>query len=120
MSKTILIAEDAPMLREMLALELREHGLAVELAKDGKEAITAIKKKKPALLLLDLVMPRVDGFAVLQYMHQKGCTFPVVILSNLSDPQEEQRCRDLGAKDFLIKSQFDAGELWRKIEQYVE
>lgn len=116
---TVLIAEDAPMLREMMAVDLQEHGVHVELAKNGAEAITAIHRKRPSLLLLDLLMPKKDGFAVLQDIKEKGYHFPVVVLSNLSDPVLQRKCLELGAKEFIVKSQLDDGDLWQRVRGYL-
>ena len=100
-------------------MDLEEEGAKVLLAEDGEEAMKILKNVSPDLLLLDLLMPKLDGFGVLKQWKQKGFSFPVIMLSNLSNPEQEQQCRDLGAKDFIIKSQLDAGELWGLIQQYL-
>ncbi len=74
---------------------------------------------RPSILLLDLLMPKLDGYGVLEYIRSKGHDFPVVILSNLSDPLEKEKCFRLGAIDFLVKSDLDEGELWEHIKKYV-
>jgi two-component system response regulator VicR len=116
----ILVAEDEATLLEMIAFDLEEQGASVMRAKDGEEAIQMMNKQQPDLLLLDLLMPKKDGFDVLKYVRKKGYAFPVVIISNLSAPLEERLCRDLGAKDYLIKSQFDTGDLWERVKKYLK
>lgn len=115
----VLIAEDEPVLREIIALELAERGVQTELARDGEEAITLIDRAQPALLLLDLLMPRKDGYAVLRHSVEKGYTFPILILSNLSATEEEGKCLKLGAKEFIVKSHLDSGDLWGHVRKYL-
>lgn len=113
----ILVAEDEPLLRDMLQLDLQEQGAIVTVTHDGEEAIAAMDKEPPQLLLLDLIMPRKDGFAVLQHIRDKAYDFPVIVLSNLSDPAQERRCKELGARDFLVKSNLGTGELWEHLKK---
>lgn len=119
MTKTILIAEDDAFFGETIQLSLQEQGMKVQLVKNGEEAIAAIDKKRPDLLLLDLLMPKKDGFAVLHHVKDKGYVFPIVILSNLSDEMDDERCKELGVKDYYIKSDMDEDELWPKIKKYL-
>ena len=119
MSKTILIAEDEPSIRDMMAEDLREEGQTVETAKDGEEAIAMMDARQPALLLLDVLMPKKDGFDVLLHIREKGYRFPVLVLSNLTEPKDEERCYALGAKAFMVKSQLDSGDLWKKVRKYL-
>ena len=116
---TVLVAEDDAFFRETIQLALEEHGIRVRTAKHGGEAIEMIGSEQPDLLLLDLLMPHTDGFAVLNFVHDKNYQFPVVILSNLSDDIDNEKCFQLGAKDYFIKSDMDEDELWPKIEKYL-
>ena len=118
-SSSILIVEDEPFLRDIIQMSLLEHDVSVTLASNGSEAIESIERQRPALVLLDLLMPRVDGYAVLEYIRSRGYTFPVVVLSNLGDPLEQEKCMNLGAKDFIIKSNLDEDELWSKISVHL-
>ena len=119
MTTTILVAEDDPFFRETIQLALEEHGVNVVTSRHGGEAIEAMKKETPDLLLLDLLMPHTDGFAVLAHIKEQGFSFPVVILSNLSDDIDNEKCFSLGAKDYFIKSDMDEDELWPKIQPYL-
>ena len=85
-SSSILIVEDEPFLRDIIQMSLLEHDVSVTLASNGSEAIESIERQRPAPVLLDLLMPRVDGYAVLEYIVSRGYTFSVVVLSNLGDP----------------------------------
>ncbi len=119
MSKRILLAEDEAFLKETIQLELEANGADVQAVMNGEEAIEAIDARQPDLLLLDLLMPKKDGYGVLQHIREKGYTFPVIILSNLSNEIDRDKCLALGAKDYFIKSDMDEDELWPKILQYL-
>jgi two-component system response regulator VicR len=115
----ILLAEDEAFLKETIQLELESHEVLVRGVMNGEEAITAMDENVPDLLLLDLLMPKKDGYAVLQHIREKGYVFPVIILSNLSNEIDRDKCLALGAKDYFIKSDMDEDELWPKIQQYL-
>jgi len=117
--KTILIAEDEEFIANLYKVNLEKHGVHVEIVSDGNEAITFIDQSHPDLLLLDLLMPDVDGFQVLDHIKEKGYSFSVVILTNLSQEIDKKKCQDLGAKDFFVKSDLSVEELWEKIKQYL-
>jgi CheY-like chemotaxis protein len=117
--KSILLVEDERMIRDMLALDLQEQGAGVTIAVDGEEAIEFLKEHQPDLILLDILMPKKDGFAVLEFLRQQHSAIPVVMLTNLSSPDHERTCRDLGARDFIIKSELDTGELWDRVKRYM-
>lgn len=119
MSKRILIAEDDAFLVKMYQLELQEAGYEIEIAKDGQKAIDSITKKEPDLLLLDLLMPDVDGFGVLTHIQKKGYKFPVIVLSNLSQEIDKEKCKALGARDYFVKSDMELDQLATLIKKYV-
>lgn len=119
MAKTILLVEDDSFLRETMRLHLEEQGVKVQEAANGEEAIDIIERGKPHLLLLDLLMPKRDGYSVLSHIRERAYDFPVIILSNLSDYLDHNKCEKLGAKDFFIKSDMDEEELWPRIQKYL-
>ena len=102
-----------------MAAALKEHGASVRVSADGVEAVEEIERKQPDLLLLDLLMPRQDGFFVLRHIKEKGYTFPVVIISNLSGDITPQKCFLIGAVDYLVKSDMDEDELWPRIQKFL-
>ncbi len=118
-SKHILIAEDEWMIGDMLHYELSTYGPSVSIARNGAEALEAISRQRPDLLLLDLLMPKKDGYEVLRALQAQNADFPIVILSNIDDPKEQGKCLDLGAEMFLVKSQVDPDALWKKVQQYL-
>ena len=117
--KTILVAEDEAFLRETIQLGLEAHDVHVMVVSNGEDAIECIRSSSPDLLLLDLLMPKKDGYSVLAYLHEQNSPLPVIILSNISDEVDQKKCMALGARNFLIKSDMDEDELWPKIQPYL-
>lgn len=122
MDKTVFLIEDDRFLREMLSQKLSEQKIKVEAAVDGKTALEMIKTVKPDLILSDLLLPDVDGFEVLAAI-QKNTAFanvPVLVLSNLDKMEDIQKAKDLGAKDFMVKSNFTSNEIVAKVKEYLK
>ncbi len=122
MPKRILITEDDPYLAKLYSKHLSaEPGFAVEIVRSGEEAIAAIGKNPPDLLLLDLLLPGTDGFGVLEYVksNPERFSFPVIILTNLGQEADIERGRKLGASDYLVKSDLYLTELAEKVRQYL-
>lgn len=117
--KTILIIEDDKFLRELIAQKLIKEDYEVTEAIDGEEGIRKIKEEKPDLILLDLILPGIDGFEVLSRMRDDPeiSSIPVIILSNLGQKEDVERGLKLGAKDYLIKAHFTPGEIIEKIKK---
>ena len=114
--KTILITDDDEFLTSMYELSLKKDGVRVVVAHDGEQALAQMEKEKPDLMLLDLLMPKMDGFSVLQHMKEKNIHVPVVILSNLKGEMDQKRCKELGAKDYYCKSDMDLDALTAKVK----
>ncbi|MEE8131919.1 MAG: response regulator [Candidatus Paceibacterota bacterium] len=102
--KKILIGEDEKPLARTMNLKLSKAGFAVTVAYNGEEALEAIKKDTFDLIILDIVMPKMDGFGLLVELRKMGNKTPVMITSNLSQPEDEKKAKDLGAQDYFIKS----------------
>ena len=119
MPKKILIAEDDSFLTKMYKLNLDEDDWEVEIVANGEQATLSMDKEKPDILLLDLLMPKVDGFAVLEHVKRKGYTFPVIILTNLSQEVDQKKCKDLGAVGYFTKSDMDIDQLVSMVKKYV-
>lgn len=117
--KHVLVAEDDTFLLGMMQNVLKKNGLKVTCASNGKEAIKVLGKYTPDLLLLDLLMPHADGYAVLQFMEEKKMDFPVVVCSNLSDKASKEKCKKFGVKAFLVKSDLDDEQLWPVISKFI-
>ena len=118
----ILIVEDEEILLTALSEELKQEGFQVIGAKDGQEGVDAAKAEKPHLILLDLVMPRLDGIGALKMMKADPelKDIPVVILTNLSDYDKISDALSLGAMDYLVKANYRLEELVNKIKTVLE
>lgn len=114
----ILIAEDDSFLAQMYSEKLEAEGFQVVLATNGVEAIDKMKLEKPELILLDLLMPKKDGFEVLKEKMTDISikNIPVIVLTNLSQNEDIKKCYDLGARDFMIKAYFIPAEIIAKIK----
>lgn len=100
----ILIAEDERPLSKVMHLKLTSLGYDAVQAFDGQEAMDKIDEGGFSLYILDLVMPKKDGFEVLEHIKAKGDKTPAIILSNLSQTEDKTKALSLGAVDFFIKS----------------
>lgn len=116
--KKILIVEDDKFLRELIIQKVTNEGFDVAKAIDGEEGIKKIKEEKPDLVLLDLILPGIDGFEVLSRMKEDPAlsSIPVIILSNLGQKEDIDKGMKLGAIDYLIKAHFTPGEIIEKIK----
>lgn len=103
-AKRILIVEDEAPMARALELKLNHSGFDAVAAHSGQAALDLLAKEQFDLVLLDLIMPGLDGFAVLTSLKQRSSTIPVIVLSNLNQPEDIKKAKDLGARDFFIKS----------------
>ncbi|OGF51919.1 hypothetical protein A3I27_01025 [Candidatus Giovannonibacteria bacterium RIFCSPLOWO2_02_FULL_43_11b] len=114
----ILIIEDDKFLRDLMSQKLVKEGFNVKEALDGEDGLKIALEETPDLILLDLILPRIDGFEVLERIkkNEKLSDLPVLILSNLGQKADVQRAMSMGAQEFLIKSNFTLGEIVEKIK----
>ncbi|MFA7682528.1 MAG: response regulator [Candidatus Peribacteraceae bacterium] len=109
--KKILIVEDERPLAHALELKFAHDGFETHIATDGEDAICMAKKFKPDIILLDLIMPKVDGFTFLEEMKRIKCKTPVIVLSNLGQEEDKERAQQLGAKGYFVKSNTPISEI---------
>ena len=116
--KKILIIEDDKFLRELITQKLFKEGYEVSEAVDGEEGLKKLKEEKPDLVLLDLILPGIDGFEVLARTREESTlsSIPVIILSNLGQKEDVEKGLKMGAVDYLIKAHFTPGEIIEKIK----
>ena len=110
---SILVVEDNTYLNQAYSLILTKEGYEVDVAFDGEEALEKIKKKKPDIMLLDLLMPKMGGIEVLKHLSKdkKNDAITILILSNLSDDEEVAEARKLGASKYILKAHASPQEL---------
>ncbi len=111
--KQILVIEDENALSTPLVILLESKGVSVVLAKDGEEALATLKNTTPDMILLDLVLPRLNGFKVLEEIKTNPSTkhVPVIIISNLGSSEDMKRGESLGAKHYFVKSRMMLNDL---------
>ena len=122
MAKKILIVEDDKFLRELISRKLTDEGFEIIEAVDGEDGIKKIKETNPDMVLLDLILPSIDGFEVLSRVKGDAslASIPIIILSNLGQKEEVDKGLDLGAVDYLIKAHFTPGEIVEKIKNILK
>ena len=122
MAKNILIIEDDDFFRELIRKKLLSEDFDVIEAVDGEKGIEVMRNKRPDLVLLDLLLPNMDGFEVLSKVKLDASisSTPIIILSNLGQQEDIERGLKLGASDYLIKSQFDIDQVVDKIRNILE
>ena len=112
----ILIAEDDAVLREIYTKKFTLSGYTIRTAQNGEEAIAEIQKKEPDILILDINMPILDGFGVLEKYPRKERKFPIIMLTNFGDDKSRQRGEALGSDDYFIKSDMTIRKLLEMVE----
>ena len=114
----VVVADDDRMLRKAAETTLRRQGYSVTTASDGEEALQLIRSEQPDIIVLDLIMPKLQGFDVLQILKQDALTsdIPVIVLSSLTQEQDKQEALDLGAVAYFNKSTFSLSELVKQVE----
>jgi len=120
--RTILIVEDDKFLRDLITQKLIREGFNTIEAIDGEQGVKKIKETKPDLVLLDLILPGIDGFEVLAKVKEDpvSAEVPVIILSNLGQKDDIEKGLKLGAADYLIKAHFTPGEVIEKIKEIIK
>ena len=122
MKKTILLVEDDPFLIDIYTTKLKEAGFSVVVAVEGEESLKKIAEEKPDIVLLDIVLPNVDGWEVLRKIRkdQKLKDLKVVILSNLGRKEEVEKGKKLGAVKYLIKAHHTPSEVVEEVKKIVK
>ena len=118
MKKRILVAEDEKPIARALTLKLKKAGFDVFTAFNGQQTLDILEKKKIDLMLLDLIMPIIDGFTVLEEMNKKKMEVKVFITSNLGQQSDIDKAKNLGVTDFFIKTNVSIAEIIKKVEEF--
>ncbi len=115
----ILIVEDDTFLLNIYKTKFEFENFKVSTAENGEVGLAEARKKHPDLILLDILMPKVDGFTFLQELKKDKTIqdIPVILLTNLGQKDDVQKGLDLGAKDYIIKAHFKPSEILEKVRK---
>ncbi|MCA9361220.1 response regulator [Candidatus Kaiserbacteria bacterium] len=115
--KKILIIEDNTFLASVLSQKLSIHGAKASAYSNGLEGLAAVRTDKPDLVILDIIMPVMNGYEVLQVMHSEGLTekTQVIVISNSGGTLEADRIKELGVSEYLVKAEFSADDVLEKV-----
>jgi twitching motility two-component system response regulator PilH len=118
-SKRILLVEDDRFLRKAAEATLRRHGFTVNTAVDGEDALQQVQRESPDLILLDLIMPKLQGFEVLRILKQDPSTqqIPVIVLSNLGQESDVRQALEGGAAAYFVKANLSLQELVSRVQE---
>lgn len=117
--KKVLIIEDELNLRRSIEQVLSAEGYAVLSASDGEEGFRLASSEIPDMILLDLILPKKDGFSVLKELRENSATqkIPVIVLSNLGEVEDVGRVMELGANRYLVKTDYKLPEVIEKVKE---
>ncbi|MDO8604633.1 MAG: response regulator [bacterium] len=119
--KKVLIVEDDEHISKVYEIKFAKEGIASCLVRSGEEAIPKIISERPDLILLDIMLPKKDGFSVLEDLQKNPdiANIPVVVLSNLGQQVDQDRALALGAKEYLVKVDYPIQEIIDKVKGYL-
>ncbi len=120
--KSILLVEDDPFLIDIYLTRLKEAGYTVDVASNGEIALDKLKKSKPDLMILDIILPKMDGWEVLKRIGPdlKLKKLKVIVLSNLGQKEEVEAGFELGAVKYFVKAEYTPSEVVEEIKKILE
>jgi len=120
--KKILLVEDETILSELYQEKLRKAGFSVVTATEAETGLEIAKAEKPDFILLDILLPKGNGIFFLTNLRKDPeiASLSVIVFSNLDDPETKKEAMRLGAKDYLIKTNYTPGEIVEKIKEYIK
>lgn len=119
--KKVMIVEDDEHISKVYEIKLAKDGITTILARDGEEAVVKIIAEKPDMILLDLMVPKKDGFGVLEEIKKIPdlAKIPVIVLSNLGQQSDQERALALGANEYLVKVDYPIQDVIDKVKGYL-
>lgn len=119
--KRILLIEDEELMVDLLQRKLSQEGYEVLIARNGEEGLKLAREQNPDLILLDIIMPKMGGFEVMERISKDNDLrkIPVIVISNSGQPVEIDKAQKLGARDWLIKTEFDPKEVVKKVKKQI-
>lgn len=119
-SQKILIVDDDPFVIDMYVLKFKEHGFDVETAANGTDALAKYKEWQPEVVLLDVVLPMMDGFEIFREIKKIGGAPVIIFLTNFGEKQDVDRGLAMGADGYIIKAHFTPSEVVEKVRHLLE
>lgn len=121
MAKKVLLIEDEEIMVDLLSKKVVSEGYDISVAKDGVKGLELMREINPDIVLLDIIMPKKSGFEVMEEISRDPelKKIPVIIISNSGQPVELNRAKELGVRDWLIKTEFDPQEVIEKIKKQI-
>lgn len=118
----ILLIEDEEMLANMYETKFKNEGYDIKKALDGETGLKMALEDKPDVILLDIIMPKLDGFSVLRALKENAKTkdVPVVLLTNLGQDEDVKKGKAMGAAGYLVKANMTPAEVVEKIKEYLK
>ncbi|OGF28800.1 hypothetical protein A2477_04405 [Candidatus Falkowbacteria bacterium RIFOXYC2_FULL_47_12] len=118
---SILIVEDDQTIATMYSVSLQNEGYTVSVAENGEQGLILARETHPGVILLDIIMPKMDGFSMLKELKNDEATkeIPVVLLTNLGQDEDKERGEQLGASDYLVKTDYTPRQVSEKIKTYL-
>lgn len=120
----ILIVEDETLLGNLLKQRLEKEGFGVGLAHNGEEALVSLREQAPNLILLDIILPKMSGFELMEKLNQdpyfSNNRIPIVVISNLGQEADVEKGRALGAIGYFVKAQLSLEDLVGKVKQFFQ
>jgi len=117
--RAVLIAEDDPFIAKVLSNRLKEEGFLVKVANEGKSALDLLRANRFALVLLDLLMPVVDGYELLRNLRKYNIHVPVLVYTNLSEEYDLKRAIELGAEDCHVKTDTSMDDIVKAVKVHL-
>jgi DNA-binding response OmpR family regulator len=116
----ILIAEDDYMISSMYKIKLEQDGFECFMADDGAAAVEEFNKNNPDIVILDIIMPQLDGFTVLKEIRKKNKDVPIIMLTNLGTDEDKKKGEEFGATDYLVKASLTPSQVSAAIKKYLK
>lgn len=119
LNKKILVVEDDPMISSMYKTKFEADGFTILSAEDGLIGLETAKKEKPDIIMLDVILPRLDGFSVLEELKKDPGTknIPVIMLTNLGTEEDKAKGEKLGALNYFVKASLTPGQISEQIKK---
>lgn len=115
----VLIVEDDPILVRIYTVRFKKEGFVTEVVTDGNQALESLRKSTPDVVLLDLVMPKMDGFSFLAALKKEKLPLPpTIVISNLDQSSDIHKAKDMGVVDYVVKGKSDLEEITKKIVEH--